>query len=1130
MKTWQHPKNEAELAASPSMRCAKATLSMRIVLGWIRPVLHSILIAGSLMTGSALAQTAQLSGVISDPSGARIPKASVTILHKDTGIARDTVSNEDGYYTAPLLQPGNYMVTVKAAGFATQVRTSVTLEVGQQQVLNFSLKVGNITQTVQVSEEAPTVELASSSLDAQVSPTTVRELPLNGRSWLDLATLQPGVAAIQTQPAITNPARGGRGFGAEITVGGARPQQNNYRLDGISLNDYANGPPGSVLGGNLGVDAIQEFSVLTSNYSSEYGRGAGGIVNAVTREGTNQFHGSVYEFLRNSALDARNFFDGSRIPPFRRNQFGAAAGGPIRRDKLFIFGDYEGIRQSKGITNLDTVPSAAARNGTVCSAPDTTPACSPTTISVDPSAQKYLPLWPLPNGGIKPGTNGDIGIFTFAAQQITTDNFGTARADYKISDKDSITATYLGDIAPFTTPDSLDNVLITSKTNHQVGVLEETHLFSTSLVNSARFGLNREAALNTVPVSAINPLAADTSLGVLPGQAAAQVQMSGITSFTGGVNAATHNLEYWNSFQGYDDVFWTRGTHSMKFGVAVERMQLNAYSYSNPGGVFVVGTLSTFLTNHPKRFTSGGLTSGRGQRVTLVGGYAQDDWRVRPNLTVNLGLRYEMSTVPTEVHDRLSALLNITDSTPHLGSPFFSNPTRRNFEPRVGFAWDPFHNGKTAVRGGFGMFDVLPLPYLFDNAQSNTYPFFNNVNANPLPPGTFFQGAAAFLSAGSQKKASAYYVEQNPHRTYVMQWNLNVQRELARNLTVLLGYAGSRGVHEPIRTDDSDMVYPTLTSAGWLYPAPIGSGTRINPNWGKIRDTRFEGDSYYDALELGVQKTMSHGLQLQGSFTWGKNIDTGSSTALGNQFDNSVSSEPLYDLRSIRGLSDYDIGRTLVINGIWQVPSLKSLSGFAARIANGWELGVIFKVNDGVPFTPTFGVTDGDPAGVGSGDPWNYPNRLTGPGCASLVNPGNPTNYIKTECFPLPTAPSMGFWQANCDMTSKIYGPNLTTEPFPVCFNLRGNAGRNILIGPGLENLDFSIFKNNYINRISESFNIQFRAEIFNILNRANFAVPVTSDNTDIFNSAGVPTGVAGLLTSTTTDSRQIQFGVKFIW
>jgi hypothetical protein len=385
-----------------------------------------------------------------------------------------------------------------------------------------------------------------------------------------------------------------------------------------------------------------------------------------------------------------------------------------------------------------------------------------------------------------------------------------------------------------------------------------------------------------------------------------------------------------------------------------------------------------------------------------------------------------------------------------------------------------------------------------------------------------------------------------------MQWNLNVQRELTPNLTMLVGYVGSRGVHLPLPNNDRDIVLPTLTSAGYLFPNPVASANTLNTNFGLISGRTYNGNSYYHALEVGVQKAMSHGVALQGSFTWGKSIDIGSAGGAGDTFANSIGAPPWYDLRSMRGLSDYNIGRTLVVNVTWKIPSPKSLSGPAGWIAGGWELGGIYKVSDGAPFTPTFG-TDGDPQGLNSSDTWDFPNRMTGPGCETLTNPGNPNNYIKTQCFAIPTAPcppgstdasTCPFYNGSgsngigCDPTPFTDSAgNPVAVPFPQCFNLRGNGGRNILIGPGLSNLDFSIFKNNPVKRISESFNVQFRAEFFNILNRTNFAVPVTPDHTDIFDSAGnslnpLPpfNGSAGVLTSTNTPSREIQFALKLVW
>ncbi|PYX11949.1 MAG: hypothetical protein DMG85_03940 [Acidobacteria bacterium] len=947
---------------------------------------------------------------------------------------------------------------------------------------------------------------------------------------------------------------GNRGFGQQLTISGARPQQNNYRLDGVSLNDYANGAPGSVLGGSLGVDAIQEFSVLTSNYSAEYGKTSGGVVNAVTRSGTNSFHGSAYEFLRNSALDARNFFDGPTIPPFKRNQFGGAIGGPIFKNRTFFFADFEAIRQSKGISALTTVPSLAARAGLLCSIPQGPPnPCTTTQLpaganananGVDLAAAAYLPFFHLPNGDII--GNGDLAQYTFAGQQVVNENFLTTRIDHKFSEKDALFGSYLFDRTPYSAPDGVNDVLLGSLSARQIFALEETHIFSTGFANSVRLGYNHETVNNNESVAAINPLATDTSLGIFPGRTATQLFISGVTPFLGGVGGEPTYFYRWNTFQFYDDAFITKGTHTIKFGFAVEPMRLNIRALSDPNGIFKFGSLSefddtgtfvrsTFLQNIPSRFQGGiaSTLSPRNLRTTLFGVYLQDDWRLRPGLTLNLGLRYEMNTMLTETHGKLSNLRNITDATPHLGDPFFNNPTLKNFEPRIGFAWDPFNNGKTAVRGGVGMFDVLPLPYQFTLLTTLAAPFFQYTAINNPGAGTFFSGITNFPA----NKLRATYIEPNPKRNYVIQWNLNVQQELTPNLTGMVAYVGSRGIHQPFRVDDALMVLPTKTSAGYVWPfisdpADPNFGGPLDPfntNYGSIRGLWYKGHSYFDALELQMVKRMSHGFQVQGAFTWGKSIDTSSATMAGDAFGNSISSLNWFDLRLGRGLSDFNIGRTLVVNGTWEVPSPKSLSGPAKWALDGWQLGLIFQANDGVPFTPTWGTGD-DPANTSSNDDWAYPNRLGGSGCNTLTNPGNPAHYIKTECFSVPTAPNLAFWNQYCDPLPPTLGGTPVDPNSLLCFNLRGNAGRNILIGPGLTNVDFSVFKNNYIKRISENFNVQFRAEIFNILNHANFAPPTTPDNSDIFDSTGSVSDVAGLLSRTTTTAREVQFAVKIIW
>src|SRR6266550_382080 len=599
---------------------------------------------------------ATLSGTVTDASGAIVPNAHVSVRNPATGVTREVTVDAAGFYAAPNLLPGNYEVRFSAPGFTTGVNSGVTLTVGAQQVLNASLRVGQISQEVTVTTEAPTVQLASSSLSAVVEAPTIVGLPLNGRSWTDLANLQPGVAGVETQVAFGDSGRGNRGFGSQIIISGARPTQNNYRLDGISLNDYSNGGPGSVLGGNLGVDAVEEFSVLTSNFSSEYGKTSGGVVNAISRAGTNQLHGNAYEFIRNNALDARNFFDPPTIPAFRRNQFGASIGAPIRKDKTFVFGDYEGIRQSKGVGKLDTVPSLAARGlmadgktataAILCSNPPGPDPLNPCTrqmvtgaLNPDPVTgidQAVLPyllgMFPLPdptgsaNGNVG---NGDTATYNFVGHRIVREDFFTTRIDHHFSQKDSVFGTYMFDRTPFTSDEPLGVVLLGALTKRQIVALEETHTFSQSFVNTVRLGYNRALVDNNKPVNAILPAAGDTSLASIPGKYAPACLCPNIGTFMeGGLGGAPTYLYRWNSYQVYDDAFLTRGRHSLKFGFGFERDQNNQLTTGNRDGQFKFGSMKALLTNNkPNQLsaTPPALLTERGFRQSIVGAYFQDD-------------------------------------------------------------------------------------------------------------------------------------------------------------------------------------------------------------------------------------------------------------------------------------------------------------------------------------------------------------------------------------------------------------------------------------------------------------------------------------------------------------------------
>jgi carboxypeptidase family protein/TonB-dependent receptor-like protein len=1088
---------------------------------------------------------ATISGTVTDASGAAIPGAQVSIKNTATGITRDTPTDSDGFYTVPNLPAGNYEVRVSAKGFSTAVQSNITLGVGAQQQLNMAMKVGETSQTVEVTGEAPQVELTSSALTAEVNETTVRELPLNGRDWSSLAVLEPGVIGIRSQLGTTGSVnRGNRGFGNQLATDGHRPSENTYRINGINVNDYSNGSPGSVEGKQLGVDGIQEFSVVTTNYAAEYGRTSGAVVNAVLKAGTNGFHGDVYWFLRDEGLDAKNFFDTSKvIAPFHRNQFGGSAGGPIIKNKTFFFADYEGVRQAKSLTSRDTVPSVAARGGLLCSLcaktqqlPNNPSDPNGTTNGVDNVVAKYLPLYPSPDPALGSDATGNFGFVVTNPLQVYTEDYVTARVDHKFSDKDSLDGFYFHDKSPQSTPDAFLLSTTTTLSSRQMVGLEETHIFSPSLVNTFRAGYNRSVGGVGVPGASINAIAGDTTLGVGSGRVAPIIQINGgITLMQGSLGSQARYNHILNSFQYNDDAFLTRGLHSIKFGGFAERLQGHEFTLQRPNGSFVFNDLQSFLTNVPLTLNSIGSTaiaSPYGERITFFGGYVQDDWRFRPNLTLNLGVRYEAATLPTEIHNLFSVIQNINGgprvSVTH---PWQTNPTLKNFAPRVGFAWDPFKNGKTSVRGGFGIFDVLPGTWVGLNQETGSYPFALTLNSGALPPYSFATPAANSIGANQANptaatiaNAQAWAPDQNPENNYAMNWNFNVQRQITPTLTATVGYVGMHTVHSPFTTDQSNMALPISGTNMW----PVTKGTIIDPNVGALRPTFWMVSSHYNGVQAQLTKRMSHGLQASASYTYGKCYDDTSSGLIGDPFQNSYTTTMFFLDASRRGLCDFNINNNFVANFIWNVPGPKS--GMLSHIAGGWQTGAILTASSGIPTSPFIG---GDPLGLINADAADYPDYV--PGCDPVNHSWRSnvsgSSYINPSCYTVPVAAaSVATDPTKCLPYPAPPSGATYTIPANSCQQLFGNAGRNSITGPPSFDLDFSIFKNFAVPRISESFNVQFRAELFNVLNHPNFLLPNFNEgNNQVFSGTGAPTPTV-IDNSGTYDPRQIQFGLKVIW
>lgn len=1120
---------------------------------------------------------ATLSGVVTDTSGAAVPNANVAIRNVATGVVRSVTSNQDGFYTAPNLLPSSYEVTASAQGFTTIVEKGITLTVGQQQELNISLKVGQVQQSIEVTAAPPAVETTTSAVSATVNSATVREMPLNGRDWASLATLEPGVSTINTQVGTSfNANKGNRGFGNQLSDSGHRANENNYRVNGLTINDYSNAAPGGPTGLNLGVDAIQEFSVITTGYTAEYGRTSGAIINAITKSGTDQFHGTGYFFDRDSVFDARNFFDGPNIPTFHRTQFGVSAGGPIIKDKTFIFGNYEGFRQKQTGSTVINVPSAEARGGQLCVPSGTNPCASLQAITVSPAVVPYLALWPCP-ASCQNATNTDTVSQNVNIPTIANENYAIFRVDHKISDSDSLDGSYFHDSGPQSQGDPLGNTIHEVVSSREAGSIEETHIFSAELLNTFRFGVSRvEGDINT-PVTG-DAVATDPTLAIAPGaKATPQIPISGITTAygLGGFNRFAHAF---NSIQADDDAFITRGTHSIKVGFAFERMQYNILEQLSPNGRMNSYSLIGFLQNDPKQLNAlapGGSTEV-GLRQSLFAGYIQDDWRAKSNLTLNLGLRYEMTTRPTDANtvpgytvngytvaaagfQQIQTVANCTPGTTLCGpvgtnSPIRSNPTVYNFEPRIGLAWDPFKDNKTAVRAGFGMFDVLPLPYEFGLNTAATAPF-QIIGADPNA--TLGTGLADPNVNFNRQSIRNRFVDPNPHRALVMNYNLNIQRDLGYGFTGTAGYVGSRSVHLSVASDDINLVQPTaVTGVGLVFPcdpsqivpyqvtpsintcANNQTGTRIDSNWGGgagIRPVLFDGESSYNSFQAQLKKTASHGIQGQLSYTFGKCRDTSSAPVTGDTYLTSIAVPLLLDKSARVGPCDFDIRNVLVGNFIWNLPSPQTSSALLSNLAGGWQLGSIITYTTGSPFTATVG--DGnDPLGSGFNGDFTTDFASLIPGCKPIHGG---VNYLNTACFTPPTAPA----SLPLATTANPYGcaplsftaPTYQGTPAPAgqqfCSNVLGNTRRNQFYGPGLTTVDFSIFKNTRVPKISETFNVQFRAEFFNILNHTNFIGPNFlngSQNNSVFdfNGAALPTA----LNQTSTSSRQIQLGLKLIW
>jgi hypothetical protein len=994
-----------------------------------------------------------LTGILTDETGGVIRNVEITLSSQSTGARRLTNTDTAGRYNFDQLPPGPYRLIAQIAGFQTEIVPRIELTVGRKAILDLRLKVGEVKTETVVTAGAELVDTLSSSLSSVMENVAIRELPLNGRDFAQLALMQPGV-----EPSVRSSDSGGPG--TKLVIEGNRPSQVSFLMDGSDINDAGNNTPGSASGFLLGVDTLQEFRVVTNAFSAEYGRASGGVISTVTKAGTNDLHGTLFEFVRNSTFDAKNYFDSKTapIPTFKRNQFGVEADGPVIKNKTFFLGSLEAVRQGLGVTTVSVVPDANARIGIVLGQPK---------IDVNPSVHGYLALVPLPNGqAFADGT----GQYSSAASQPTNETFFAGRLDHRLSDGTIMFARFTYDTAIGSVPDGFKLSRADSQSLNRYLTLGATHTFRQRLLNTIRVSNNRSYSANTI--SYLRPI--DSSLSFLPGDPLGQISVTGLFSL--GPSRFNPSFSTFNLYQFSDDLSYTIGRHSLKVGGDYRLYDLSTIRPQSPYGYYQFNSLINFLTARPSsvEMTLPSSTLSRNWRQSMTTAYAQDDIRITRRLTLNIGVRYERESVPEEKHG-LSANLRdpVHDTLAAIGA-MYVNPTNRGFAPRLGLAWDPFCDGKTSIRAAFGLYyDPLWSDY-YANAGGRTPPFYVLGSiTNPVFPNAYsLIGSPAFILG---RQDALQYRANYP---YVLQNNLTVQRQLSTTRVLTAAYVDERGVHIP-RFIDQNQSPQTVLPARQIF-FPVGSAVQ-NPNFTGIRYKTTNGMSYYNALQLSFEQRFSRGLLLRVNYTFAHNVDTASidQTQGGS---NDLPQNPV-STKAERGLSNYDVRHYFVSYFVWDLPPVPG----PKVLGSGWQFNAISTLAAGQPFSAVIGF-DRARANPQAGTSPERPNLCLG----ANNNPtlGGPNRYFDPAAFCLQSA---GYY---------------------------GNLGRNTLIGPGIIMVNPSISKQ---FRIGERLRLQFRTEVFNALNHPNFGIP--SQRT-VFSSSG-PVASAGLITATTTSSRQLQWGLK---
>ena len=1066
--------------------------------------LSSLVAVCLFVATTAMAQsTATLQGTVKDQKSEVVAGAKVTARNQATGIERTTQTDSDGNYQFAALPVGNYTIDVEMQGFKRQLLNDLTIEVGRTLSRDFTLEVGGLEQSVTVVAQTPVIETATISVGQVINQRTVQEIPLNGRHFVDLGLLIPGSVTPPQNGFLTAPLRGQGSFG--LNTAGGREDTTNFMINGVNLNDMAQ----NQITFQPSINTVQEFKADNSTFSAEYGRNSGAIVNIATRSGTNDYHGELFEFLRNDALDARNFFNfcppgfttckNQGKPPFKRNQFGANIGGPIKlphfgeggspfsydgKNRSFFFFSYEGLRQRQGLTlPTVTVPTDAQR----------------ATVT-DPAILSLLALIPRSSTGLTSGS---------ATAPVNIDQW-TLDVSHKLSAKDQLHGYYAfqrdfrGE--PTLQGNNIPGFGDSRQSHRQIFTLNETRVFNSQIVNEARFGFNRIHILFS-PNAKLNPLDFNIRNGVTEAIGLPQISVGG-----GGINmggpAGFPQGRSDTTFVGSDTLSYLHGNHSFKFGGELRRFYNN--NTARDTGTFTFSNTAAFLLGNANGFTVtlGDVSPAIAQGA--LGLFAQDNYKVRPNLTLELGLRWDWLMSPTERYDRFSSYVldaNSLVQVNHGLAPIY-HTNWNNFQPRIGFAWDPFKDGKTSVRAAYGILADQPVTNLVIPNGSNP-PFATTVALPITIPTTKLTNAIAVAIPGATVSPSSADV--NFDNAYVQSWNLNIQREVKPGFAVTAGYFASKGTHLRISRNLNQTFLNAALNPVRPFPA-LSLSSPIMPGVPLQNITNREGstNSSYNALWVTATKRLSHGIQFNASYTFSKSIDVNSQSSQG------VTVQDSNNLRGDRGLSDFDARHRFVVSGLYELPWRKN------DVLGGWQFSAIVQSQSGNPVT----LLAGNAGAITGGAPAANANSLTGlatlrpdVGAPITINPTAALTGNGVQWFP----------NTVCDPRPGGSCPAGAVAILPVAFISGktiyhfGSFGRNTITGPGFNNTDFSIIKR---TKIGEDKIIEFRWEIFDLFNHANLGQPgraaqVGSTTFGVITSTRFPTGDSG-------SSRQMQFALKF--